>query len=239
MGAYAGPDVSESGLVLALDAGNTKSYPGSGTTWTDLSGLGNNGTLTNGPTYISSNGGSIVFDGVNDYIDNTFSFSSRPFSINCWLYFNSLTNWQTFVAQDTSQSTLLGSFYFQKTNNSGDVGVGRTYNTFGISLLNSTNSTVNCYDTTLVTTGIWYNYCVSVSTTNINLYKNGSLVQTTVDSSLLATPTANIKIGAGVYNNALVDYVNGRISQVSIYNRALTVAEIQQNFNATKGRYGL
>ena len=56
------------GLVLALDAANTKSYPGSGTTWTDLSGRGNTGTLTNGPTYSSANGGSIVFDGTNDYV---------------------------------------------------------------------------------------------------------------------------------------------------------------------------
>ena len=68
MGVFAGPEITESGLVLALDAGNLKSYPTTGTTWTDLSGRGNTGTLTNGPTYSSANGGSIVFDGVNDYV---------------------------------------------------------------------------------------------------------------------------------------------------------------------------
>ena len=76
MGAFAGPEIAESGLVLALDAGNLKSYPGSGTTWTDLSGGGNTGTLTNGPTYSSANGGSLVFDGTNDYI--SLSSSNGP-----------------------------------------------------------------------------------------------------------------------------------------------------------------
>jgi hypothetical protein len=61
--------IVQSGLVLNLDAGVSSSYPGSGTTWTDLSGNGNTGTLTNGPTYNSANGGSLVFDGVDDYVN--------------------------------------------------------------------------------------------------------------------------------------------------------------------------
>ena len=64
-----GPTVVTNGLVLALDAADRNSYPGSGTAWTDISGRGNTGTLTNGPTYSSANGGSIVFDGTNDYVD--------------------------------------------------------------------------------------------------------------------------------------------------------------------------
>jgi hypothetical protein len=65
---YASGKIVTSGLVLALDAADKNSYPGSGTTWTDLSGNGNNGTLVNGPTFSSANGGSIVFDGVDDYV---------------------------------------------------------------------------------------------------------------------------------------------------------------------------
>ena len=68
MGLAHSPSLVMNGLVLALDAANPKSYPGSGTTWTDLSGRGNTGTLTNGPTYSSANGGSLVFDGTNDYV---------------------------------------------------------------------------------------------------------------------------------------------------------------------------
>ena len=63
------PRIVTDGLVLLLDAGNTKSYPGTGTTWTDISRNGNNGTLTNGPTFDSANGGSLVFDGVDDYVN--------------------------------------------------------------------------------------------------------------------------------------------------------------------------
>ena len=88
MGAAAGPNVVEDGLVLALDAGNTKSYPGSGTTWTDLSGKDNNGTLTDGPTFNSANGGSIVFDGTNDQINcgssDDFAFGTGDFTIEFW-----------------------------------------------------------------------------------------------------------------------------------------------------------
>ena len=79
------PSIVTSGLVLNLDAANMKSYPRSGTTWRDLSGLGNNGTLTNGPTFNSQNGGSIVFDGVDDYasINNTIgNFGTSDFTIN-------------------------------------------------------------------------------------------------------------------------------------------------------------
>ena len=61
------PSIVTNGLVLCLDAANSKSYPGSGTTWTDLSGRGNNGTLVNGVGYNSGNLGSLVFDGVDDY----------------------------------------------------------------------------------------------------------------------------------------------------------------------------
>ena len=75
--AASGPNIVEDGLVLALDAGNTKSYPGSGTTWTDLSGKGNNGTLTNGPTFDSGNGGAIFFDGGNDYVTTGNTLTER------------------------------------------------------------------------------------------------------------------------------------------------------------------
>ena len=75
-----GPDIVENGLVLHLDAADSNSYPGSGTVWTDLSGNGYNGTLTNGPTFSSSNRGGIVLDGTNDYI-------YRSASINLGVYF--------------------------------------------------------------------------------------------------------------------------------------------------------
>jgi hypothetical protein len=90
MGVFAGPEIAESGLVLALDAGNLKSYPTTGTTWTDLSGNGNTGTLTNGPTYSSANGGSISFDGTNDYVtipdSPSWDVNNGGYSICFWMY---------------------------------------------------------------------------------------------------------------------------------------------------------
>jgi len=87
---FTGPNISTSGLVLALDAANTKSYPGSGTTWTDMSGNNNNGTLTNGPTFNSANGGSIVFDGSNDFVtlgnQSVLGFTNGIFSVEAWVY---------------------------------------------------------------------------------------------------------------------------------------------------------
>jgi hypothetical protein len=79
-----------SGLLLNLDAGNTASYPGTGTTWTDLSGNGYNGTLTNGPTYSSSNGGTIVFDGTNDVASfgNILNIGLSSWTMSCWVKFN-------------------------------------------------------------------------------------------------------------------------------------------------------
>ena len=95
-----GPIIT-SGLVLFLDAGNTSSYPGSGTTWTDLSGNGNNGTLTNGPTYTSSNGGAIVFDGINDFVNSGSSISlPGDISVFAWVYASSFnTDWNLIVTK--------------------------------------------------------------------------------------------------------------------------------------------
>ena len=98
------------GLVLCLDAGNTKSYPGSGTAWTDLSGIGNTGTLVNSPAYSSANGGSIVFDGTNDYTSlspgNTFAFGTQPFAIEIWINFNSTGSaWYFIDARNSGQTT--------------------------------------------------------------------------------------------------------------------------------------
>ena len=86
-----GPEIVKSGLVLYLDAGNQNSYPGTGTTWTDISRNNNNGTLTNGPTFNSENGGSIVFDGTNDYVSTALT-STNSFTWNVWYKTNTVSN---------------------------------------------------------------------------------------------------------------------------------------------------
>ena len=113
-----GPKIVTDGLVLCLDAAIGKSYPGSGTSWTDLSGNGNNGTLVNGPTFSSANGGSIVLDGVNDYISTT-SISISTFTYEGWLY-NNLTGGSTNYGYFFSGSDCIGL----AVSEGGNAGIG-------------------------------------------------------------------------------------------------------------------
>ena len=104
MGIARGPKIVTSGLVLALDAADKLSYPGSGTTWRDLSGNNNIGTLTNGPTFSGANMGSIVFDGTNDCvtlaINSLFNFGTGDFSIFCWIKSSKVSDFSTIFALD-------------------------------------------------------------------------------------------------------------------------------------------
>ncbi len=232
-----GGGIVTSGLVMHLDAGNVSSYPGSGTTWTDLSGSGNNATLVNSPTFNSSNGGSLVFNGSNQYATTAFSFSGRPFSIETWVRFTNQNAFQTVVGQDTSQATPLGRFYHQKTDTSG--GGGRPLNAFGFALTNTANANVYCYDTSSIVLDTWYQYIISVSASQLILYRNGSAITTVNNSDALASGTGNTLIAAGYYNNNIVDYLDGRIAISRFYNIAFDASQAAQNLDADRGRFGL
>lgn len=219
------PSIVTSGLVLALDAGNTRSYPGTGTTWSDLSGRGNTGTLINGPTYSSSNGGSLVFDGTNDYV-GSFPASicnTEDFTIHCFFNISVLTITPT-------RTGILG------TRTTGGWGIiTGLYNTKQLSFYLFGSSSV-ATSATAIEANTWY--CVdvtrSVSANTINLYINGSFVSTAT-AGVLTPAIINGTIGSE--NNG--NYLNGRIAEVKIYNRALSDTEVLQNFNALRGRFGL
>jgi hypothetical protein len=223
MSAAAGPDIVEDGLVLCLDAGNRDSYPGSGTVWTDLAGS-NNGTLVNGPTFNSANGGSIVFDGVNDYVANNNIISGKPLTISFWCKINVTKN---------------QCFYCSRTV------IGRGISIFGLGLGGPQN-TIR-FDTGLDqwTTGYdipintWVNISLLVDNSNKTLFINGVLHSTTpFSSSIIDISTSLFTIGASHINGATIgNFLNGTISNYFIYNRALSPAEVLQNYNATKGRF--
>ena len=236
MGVYAGPDVSENGLVLALDAGNTKSYPGSGTTWTDLSGNGNNATLVNTPTYSSSNGGNLAFDGVDDYGYIDYSASLAPTSAisgGGWIYYS---DWNT--SSGNIFSKLQSSGYALQHSSGGAqvyllVRLGGAYRSsaFSKSLMNSG----------------WNHIFGTFDGRYIIMYLNGNAVGTPYDYGSVTTiqysVNNNLAIGrdaaAGSSNSVEGNLTNATISNLQIYNRALTSSEIQQNYNATKSRFGL
>jgi hypothetical protein len=233
------PKIVTDGLVLYLDAANQYSYPGSGTTWSDISRGGNNGTLVNGPTFDSNNGGSIVFDGTNDYIQTPIQTISRPWTFSTWFNFTSLTangGFNTFFGQDTSVSIPRGTFYFQKA---GVTTEGIEANKVNFSIVKTDGSIVPTNGLNVLQINKWYNYVAVLTTTSISLYENGILQNTTINSDSFITPNTNIVLNAGYYANNIADYWPGKSSIFQMYNRALSATEVLQNYNATKTRFGL
>lgn len=231
MGVFAGPDISESGLVLALDAGNVKSYAGSGTTWTDLSGRGNTGTLTNGPTYSSSNNGSILFDGLTQYVNLGSSYTGLDLidkSIQCWI-----------KKTGAVAKGLVDKDFDNGAPNYGGWGLWIQennklwwWNHANLDLLDDGSLTVS--NTTWTNVAVTWNS----STKTANFYINGVLNSSKTNASIVekASGSANFVIGA--MRNTSIPF-DGNISLVNVYNRLLSASEIQQNFNATRGRYGI
>lgn len=237
MGAYTGPEIIEDGLVLCLDAANPRSYPGSGTTWTDLSGI-NNGILTNGPTFNSFNGGSIVFDGSNDHVllpSNFFSFPSlNTFTINLWFKSSQTSGGTLFGQQDTtnpSSATGWVPVIYLQTN-----GLIRIEPFWTGSVSNAILSSSTLND------NIWHNITTTFNAGTNQLYVDGNYVTQQTGRTLTSfTTTYYYIIGAGyAFSRSLgTNYFSGNISNFSFYNRALTAAEVQQNYSALRGRFNL
>jgi len=240
MGAYAGPTESwlyntrtgglhqlvTDGLVLALDAANTSSYPGSGNTWTDLSGNSNTGTLTNGPTYSSDNGGVLSFDEVDDYVDiadsTSLQFGTGDFTISVWAYPRKVNY------GGSDQGTLISKNY---------LGVeiylyqGR-FNSYIGGVSNSITGSI--YP---LLTNTWYNFVLQREGTSCSSYVNTVLNGSSTNSSSVSQVGTNFNIGRRTGSSAYT--LNGNIAHVSMYNRALTAAEVLQNFNHLKDRFGI
>jgi hypothetical protein len=223
MGVYAGPEIVGDGLVLALDAGNTQSYPGSGTTWRDLSGRGNTGTLTNGPTYSSANGGSIVFDGTNSYVEvassTSFQYGSGNFTIELWAYFNTVSGTQLLIdPRNGNVNAITSTIYLSG-------GIIRYY-VGGVDRIVGTSLSPN----------VWYHIYASREGTATKLFVNLTQVGSTyTDSNNYIT--CPIRIGRSTTTTSTF---NGRMSSLRIYKgKALTAAEVSQNFNALRGRFGI
>jgi hypothetical protein len=242
MAFYRGPQVVTDGLVLALDAANPKSYPGSGTTWSDLSGNNNTGTLTNGPTFNSANGGSIVFDGIDDYVNSNYKpvlTTGNSYSQCVWFRTTSATvgdggSNRLIEARDTGKtgSPLISSLVNLSSSNT-LVFLARGANNVRRDIIVS-DITVN--------DGVWKHFHTQIlSNGHTQIYLNGILagqntlgVDTNIDLS-----NRFLAIGARNLEGAISSYFSGNISQVQIYNRALSASEVQQNYNAQKSRFNL
>jgi len=232
MGVYGGPDVVESNLILSLDAANFKSYSGIGTTVSNLVSI-NNGTLINGPTYDSSNGGSFSFDGTNDYIN----FGSGITSLD-------LTD-KTFQAWikkiGSSQKGIIDKEFDTGGENYGGWGFWTQSNN---KLWWWSQGSKDLFDDGPLTInlGSWTNVAVSYNNTTktAKFYINGILNSTKSDLTIVdkASGSANLVVGA-LRNGFSTFYFDGNISIVSAYNSILTDNEIRKNYIATKSRYSL
>ena len=216
MGVLYNSRIVTDGLVLCVDAGDKMSYPGAGTTWTDLSKQGNNGTLTNGPTFDSANGGSIVFDGTDDRISMNSINIGSIFTAFMWVKFKS-NSYNTVLAGHVSNSDGGYIFYVQNSN----------------TIYASTNGGYGNISNAGLVTDQWVLLTNVRTGTSASLYKNsivlGSFTMGSDDNTLSSIGSYS----GGGYR------LDGQIALTQIYNRALSAQEIRQNYKATKARFGL
>jgi hypothetical protein len=216
-----GNKIVTNGLVMYLDAANPNSYVSGSTTWRDISRGGNNGTLINGPTFNSANGGSIVFDGINDYVlFENIGIISPSLTFSFWVY---PISGQGFVTYGNSGGfPLLLIQMLNLTSTTADL---RIY------VINQYTLYTGCLDLNR-----WNNITITrTNTTTGAVYKNGIFINTlagTTGDDTSQTPLLEIGRSFGSLGRS-------NISQVQIYNRALSATEVLQNYNAIKGRYGL
>jgi hypothetical protein len=219
MGISGGPDIIQDGLVLALDASDKNSYPGSGTAWTDMSGNNNSGSLVNGPTFNSATGGSIVFDGTNDRVSTPFKPSGyRSYFI--WVRYNIITGL-------SNGYSLTGTQEVNAYNYIGISNGGYFYYYFGTNGQEVTSTILN--------PNTWYYQGITLSNDGFaRAYLNGNLIST-LSSGVGNTSTSEFSVGCINQNH----FINGNISSVTQYNRTLSASEILQNYNAQKSRFNL
>jgi hypothetical protein len=229
------PKIVTDGLVLYLDAANTKSYVSGSTIWNDISRGGNNGTLTNGPTFSSGNLGSIVFDGIDDRVSQTSAINTgQNFTVSSWIYPTLLGTTRRAIAGNSYPYSSRDGWFFCTAggaNNTFFMSIGADVS-YKIAAANTLNTNEWSFVTAVVQNGGG----------SIDLYKNGLIITSfagsVITSGTITYNTAQFNVGFRTVGGTTDPYT-GNITSVSIYNRALSSDEILQNYNATKSRFGL
>ena len=230
--------IVQSGLVMNLDASFKSSYLGTGTTWYDISGSGNNnGTLTNGVGYSSTNGGVMTFDGVNDYVNcgNSSTFNqTNALTLSTWIKINSFASENTLIGKQWCNLNKYS--YFLYVNTQGKL----VFNTANSGECNGYFSTYTSTNSLSINT--WYNVVLSFTNTSIKIYLNGQLISGSLSGINTGLFVGNAPVLLGTYRSLNGNYglmLNGSMGSTLIYNTALSDSEVTQNFNATKSRFGL
>jgi hypothetical protein len=242
VGNWRGPNIVKDGLVLYLDAGSPNSYINgiSGTSWKDISGNSNNGTLTNGPIFNSENGGSIVFDGVDDVTDfgDILDMGTNSITINIWIKLPTTPNPDAYILSKSRAAAQNYRYGFFLTN-SRKLGFFIQGNG-GLDIFPNGNSNL--------TSNLWYMATVVVDRgSTIKIYLN-SILETLTGNATISQWNgldfqSNNPFRVGSYttsnNTGLTALFKGNIALTQMYNRALSDTEILQNYNASKTLFGL
>jgi hypothetical protein len=220
-------NITRTGLVLQLDASTPESYPGSGTSWFDIAKNTNHSTLMNGPAYDNGNGGSLLFDGTNDY--TTFSSGqlspgTGAFTWNWWVKLNNLSNF-SILFSGTGSNTGYGVVYLNPTS------LGLGYYATGYRIQdNNTSFGTNWWYITFTGNG------GANGSRNLKLYRNAVQAGSTYTADYsFSSSTPNI----GANHDSYAELMRGYIATATYYNRALSESEISQNYNIQKARFGL
>lgn len=242
------PNIVTNGLVLCLDTANAYSYPKAGTTWFDLTPNRNNFTLINGPTYDTSDGGSLLFDGINDYANISYNAtlsSVSAITLECWFYpvgrgTNAIFDGAGTLMRAGQVEDLQYSLNYVWDFNSLSFGTfrsnnGNPYPSAGSFYFYGTPNDV-------VYRNKWNLATMTRSNNDVKIYANGQLVLS-LNSVPISSNTYWITyLGGGLtLGKSINPYINynGKIAISRIYNRTLSSDEVLQNFNAHKRRFGL
>jgi len=244
------PPIVTSGLVLSLDAANRRSYISGSTTWNDLSGNNNSGSLVSGSGYSNENGGAIVFDGVNDYVNlgdtTSLRLGTSNFTINLWFLTTNNNSDASLIVKRQSINPFnfisLGIGTFVNTGGGGSSVTSSKKIRFGIRADNSNQYIANT--TNDIIDGQWKNITLIRNSGTVALYINSIIQSLDVIYNLGTSINSNISVSSynwsvGAIGDIGVQFLNGSIPQVQVYNRALSAAEVKQNYDALKTRFNL
>ena len=232
VGNWRGPNIIKEGLVLYLDADSPNSFypPTADITWKDISGNRNNGTLTNGPTFSSANGGSIVFDGVNDYVILPSTISNTiqtAVTMMCYVYIETTTLFGSILGYNNPGN--IGRLFSFQVRSSSNVNPASIFFMLYTDQIHSGASTnVNFLE--------WHHVAATYDGINTKMYLDGTLSSQTNHTGSFAPSNVNQYIGSDVERGR---YSSNKFGAVQIYNRALSAQEVLQNYNTTKTRFGL
>ena len=223
----------QDGLVLTLDALDRNSYVSGSTTWVDVSGNTNSGSLINGPTFDSGSISSIVFDGVNDYAESKVINLANNGTVSVWIYKtgNGLPDGGGVVD------------FFSNVNIGGTAGwaVGMNVNTSKVDfyIANNGGFGVENFSTASIANNTWYNVVCTYNGASKIIYINGTQDATYASSVNGTNSTDKWGVASRVQGPSGLRCFKGNIPNVQVYNRALTASEVLQNYNALKSRFNL